>query len=144
MQKKYPLILINSPFLCVWYHSLYFPFQHNAVYILECVANADFSPFFFVPFASTFYLMCTDCNACSEQNNMKSVSIMTTNHLKAETQATPTVSGMLNVLQTTGNGQCPTYLYNLSTTVTNIYRIIIFPVTHPQHNGNSISSHRHW
>jgi hypothetical protein len=84
--------------------------------------------------------MFSDCSACPVENNTKSVSIMANNHLKAETQATPKVSGILNVLQTTGNEQCPTYLYNLLRTATNLYRII-HNVTHSQHNSTCITSH---
>jgi hypothetical protein len=84
------------------------------------------------------YLMFSNISACPLQNSIKSVSIMTSNNLKAKTKATPKVSGILNILQTISNGQCLTSRYNLSSTVTSFYRIItIYPVTDPQYNDNS-------
>jgi alkyl hydroperoxide reductase subunit AhpF len=47
--------------------------------------------------------MFTNCPFCPEENNQKSV--MTTNHLTAGTEATPKVSGILDLLQTKGKIQ---------------------------------------
>jgi hypothetical protein len=50
------------------------------------------------------------------------------------------VSGILDVSQKMGNGQYPTYLYNLSTVATNLYRIITYPAIGPQENDNCLNT----
>jgi hypothetical protein len=42
---------------------------------------------------------------------------------------------------TSNNGQQATFVYNVSNTVTNLYRIINYPITNPQHNGTSMLLH---
>jgi hypothetical protein len=90
-------------------HPLYILFDHNGVYILQCDTNDDSSLSIFITLTHSLYLMFSHCPLCPIEHNKKTV--MTTNHLTAGTQATPTVSDILNLLQTKGNRQHKSIIY---------------------------------
>jgi hypothetical protein len=75
--------------------------------------------------------MLSGCPVCPIQNNTKSVSIITTNHIKAGTEATPTVPHILNV-RISDNGR------RICQPLSQILRESLLTVTDPQHNDNFI------
>jgi hypothetical protein len=113
------LTFINSPFFVCMITSIIFSiWLYWCPYCTTCFANANTAPLFFILLIPPLYLRLSDFHFCPIQNNIKSISIMTNSHLLAGTQETHKVSGILYVLQTVGNGECPTYPYTMSTTVT--------------------------
>jgi hypothetical protein len=65
---------------------------------------------------------------------------MTSNHPTAGTEATPTVSGILNLLQTKGKRQHVSIICQTLSLI-NLQRIINYPITNRQHNDNSMLLH---
>jgi hypothetical protein len=81
--SNFSFILINSLLLLFDY----LPFEHTSVYILRCVANPESS----LLLTFSLHLMFSDCPDCPIQNNINTISTVTTRHQKAGTDATPKV-----------------------------------------------------
>jgi hypothetical protein len=133
--KKFSVMLINIPFL-ISLDPSYFPFDHTDVYSLGCLSNAYHSLSLFISPTHSLYLKFNHCRAV--QNEI-------TQNLSYNDSQSHKFRNMKNCQSVRYNkgtskkkGQWATYLHNLSINVTNLNRIIIYPLTDPQHNDNPI------